>query len=167
MADLLSQEKEKWRYFVDVAVWPRRSSFDPLGWMENFSVADQPMAIRLLSGFVYYSHDHVQQMFRSSFLNLSQITLTTKSNYVTAKIDWARFIANLLVVRVTGENPSDADSGYAFVRHARDTLMIEEEQLCTPEKAIEELVSGQRESILFADDFVGSGEQFCKMWERP
>jgi hypothetical protein len=70
-------------------------------------------------------------------------------------------------VRVTGEKPSDTDSGFIFARLARDELRISEEQVLTPEVAILKLFSGITNPIIFVDDFAGSGNQFDTLWHRP
>lgn len=52
---------------------------------------------------------------------------------------WNNFLNNSYIVRVTGEEPSDADSGYTFSRWSRNLLGYDESQLLTPEKALEVL----------------------------
>ena len=157
---------ERWKYFIDVGIWPKRANFDPINWMKNFSQDEIPLALRLLDGFTYFSHELVAQMFRSAFLNISQCIVLDKHNYSSAKDEWSSFIDSILVVRVTGEIPSDADSGFAFARLAREVLNIPERQILSPEEAIAYLHSGRTYHVVFVDDFVGSGNQFGDTWER-
>lgn len=157
---------DRWRYLVDVGVWPKRAQFDPIGWISNFTEEEIPLALRLLDGFTFFSQELVAQMFRSAFLNISQRVVKDKQTYHAAQAEWTSFIDSLLVVRVTGETPSDADSGFTFARLSRDILDIPEQQIVSPEDALAKLASGRPFNILFVDDFVGSGNQFCETWER-
>lgn len=157
---------ERWKYLIDVGVWPKRANFDPIGWLKNFTPEEVPLALRLLEGFTYFSQELVAQMFRSAFLNVSQKVVNNKQNYLTAQNEWSSFIDSILVVRVTGEIPNDADSGFAFARLAREVLNIPERQILPPDQAITALLSGRTYNVLFVDDFVGSGNQFGDTWER-
>jgi len=157
---------DKWRYMVTTGLWPKRGNFDPVGWTSNFSKEEMPLALRLLDGFTYFSDELVKQMFRSAFLNVSQHILTDKDSLKKSRTSWAEFIDSLIVVRVTGEIPHDADSGFAFARLARDILMLDEQKIVSPEAALDIFMRGYTPNVLFVDDFVGSGNQFGDTWER-
>lgn len=153
-------------YLVDVQLWPRATSLNPAQWLSNFTSDELPLARRLLEGFTYFSSDLVKQMFRGAFSNVSQFVIRSKHGYVQASVEWARFLGSVLIVRVTGETPSETDSGYLFARIARDFLGIDSTQIVTPEVALSALISNPRQPIVFVDDFVGSGFQFKETWER-
>lgn len=158
---------DSWKYYVDVQLWPIRVQFDPYAWISNFTESEEKLAKRLLQGFVHYSDTLTTQMFKSAFNNISQLVVSNKNNFIASKKEWQQFIDSLIVVRVTGEEPSDADSGYIFIRLARDILKIPEAQILTPERALQELTIPDGNNVLFVDDFVGSGNQFVETWERP
>lgn len=158
---------ERWRYMVLTGLWPKKANFDPAAWMSNFTPDEEPLAQRLLEGFTFFTEDLVKQMFRSAFLNLSTLVVSDKSGYTDAQKQWACFVDSILVVRVTGETPNDTDSGFTFARFARDILMIPEANIVSPAGALEKfLLEGYKGNILFVDDFVGSGNQFCETWFR-
>lgn len=157
---------EVWKYFVRVRLWPRQTQFDPKGWMSNFDDAERPFAARLLEGFTFFSNELVAATFRSVFKNLSQVVLRNRSNYLAAANEWAAFVDSVIVVRVAGQIASEADSGYIFTRLSRDVLGIAEGRLMSPQAALESLRKQPHQSIVFVDDFVGTGEQFVGMWER-
>jgi hypothetical protein len=159
-------DTERWRYFSQVQLWPIRGKFDPDGWMENFQSDEIPLARRLLEGFTFYSAPLVAQMFRTAFGNLSQLVITQRSNYLSAKAEWTRFVNSSLFVRVTGEIPSEADSGFIFTRLARDILRIDEHQILPPQEVLQRLLQHGQGNVIFVDDFVGSGNQFCETWNR-
>lgn len=154
-------------YLVDVHLWPRATTLNASQWLENFSQDEQQLARRLLEGFTFFSADLVKQMFKGAFANISQFVVRNRSAYLPASVEWARFLGSVLVVRVTGETPSETDSGYLFTRIARDFIGINEQQIVTPESALSALIANPRQPIVFVDDFIGSGFQFKKTWERP
>ncbi|BCQ53755.1 hypothetical protein BLKGLAD_28170 [Burkholderia gladioli pv. gladioli] len=151
---------------VATGLWPKRANFDPVSWMSNFGTGEQPLAQRLLEGFTFFSDELVKQMFRSAFLSLSSRVLSEKDDYPRARDEWTQFVDSMIVVRVTGEIPSDADSGFAFSRLARDVLMLPESRIASPEAVVNYLAKGGAGNVLFVDDFVGSGNQFSDTWER-
>lgn len=157
---------DKWRYMVTTGLWPKRGNFDPNAWISNFLPDELPLALRLLDGFTFFTDELVKQMFRSAFLNISQHVISDKNSLQNSRAEWSNFVSSLVVVRVTGEVPRDADSGFAFARLARDVLMLDEERIVSPEIALAYFASGNTANILFVDDFVGSGNQFGDTWER-
>ena len=86
--------------------------------------------------------------------------------HATARADWASFLDSVLVTRVTGEIPSDADSGYIFSRLARQELGLREDQILAPEITAEKILQQRSGRIVFLDDFVGSGRQLIATWNR-
>jgi hypothetical protein len=163
---LVLSHREKWQFFRLAQLWPRAIKFDPQGWLENFSSDELPYALRLLEGFVYYSDELVQHLFRSAFQNISQFVVHNKDNYFSATTQWSQFIDSIVVVRVEGRHSSDADSGYIFTRYAREVLGLDESQILSPVKALEHLRERPKGNVVFVDDFVGSGEQFDDMWRK-
>ena len=57
---------------VDFGAWDQ-TKIDPEGWLGNFSAAERPFALVLLSRFTFLSDHLVDQLFRSAFQNLSTI----------------------------------------------------------------------------------------------
>ena len=157
---------EFWKYFVKIGLWPRQTRFDPRGWMSNFQSDEEPLAKRLLEGFTFFSNELVAAMFRAAFMNISQVALKNRSNYLAAVNEWENFVDSVIVVRVAGQVTSEADSGYIFTRLARDLLKINEESLLSPQAALETLRRNPHRNVVFVDDFVGTGEQFVEMWQR-
>lgn len=157
---------ETWKFFVNAQLWPRAARFDPKGWLENFDAADHKYAIRLLEGFTYFADELVGALFQGAFQNLSQLVVQNKDNYFSASSQWTQFLESAIVVRVEGLYSSDADSGFIFTRMARDRLGVQEEQLLSPAKALEQLRATPRGNVIFVDDFVGSGEQFENTWSK-
>ena len=153
---------------VNIGIWPPKMKLDPIGWIGNFQPDEQKLARRLLKNFLYFSQIMTEEMFKSNFQSLSKYILTDKSNFEECVQQWNNFLNNSYIVRVTGEEPSDADSGYTFSRWSRNLLGYDESQLLTPEKALEVLEQQPERlnNFIFVDDFVGSGNQFVDFWHR-
>jgi hypothetical protein len=155
----------RWKYLAEVGLWPRMIEFNWRGWLQNFNGDEMPFAVRLLDSFLYFSQPITRQLFRSSFLSASA-QIVKKQSLSSAVGEWRSFIDGLAIVRVNGERPSLAESGYAFTRLARDDLEISERQLLEPGQAIASILRGHSRDVIFVDDFVGSGSQFEHSWRR-
>lgn len=153
---------------VDIGVWPERKYFSPDDWLDNFTDEEIPYAKRLLKSFIYFSDDMVTQMFKSNFMAISKsiIPNSKKSTYSDTDLEWDNFLENCYIVKVTGEDPSDADSGYIFARMAREVLGIPENRLKKVNEAFEIILSGRKANFVFVDDLVGSGNQFVDFWQN-
>ena len=136
-------------------------------WLSNFAEADKPFALHMVSQFIYLNDQLIDAQFLSSFQSISNIVCSDWKTFDETRKEWNSFLNTCLIVPVQGEFPSPADSGYTFVRKARQILGIPEEQLVDLDEAIKSVIAGKRLPIVFVDDFVGSGEQFTKTLERP
>lgn len=154
------------QYFVDVNLWPFSKHFNPQGWLANFSDQDQEHAMHMLNMFCYFPDWMVEKMFLASFQSLSRQAISKTQSFLSARVEWRRLVNTSLFIRVTGENPSDADSGHLFVRLARDKIGIDESRIVSPEKGLQALFNAPTTPIVFVDDFVGSGQQFVRTWQR-
>src|SRR6185295_14995832 len=60
--------------------------------------------------------------------------------------------------------PNRTDSGNLLCRKARQVLRIPEDRIVDPEEAMAKAATGG--TVVFLDDFIGSGDQFVYTWER-
>lgn len=79
---------------------------------------------------------------------------------------WRQFCDTVLITRVTGEEPRDTDSGYHFLRMARQVLGIPEKRILSPQETLSELLTRGPRPVVFVDDFAGTGNQFIATWRR-
>ena len=156
---------QKCEFFVDVQVWPF-GKLHPDEWLSNFHMAELDHAVHLLNAFMYFSSALVEQLFLGAFQDLSRSIRKNGESFLAVQGSWRSFVDSLIISRVTGENPSDADSGYHFVRMARDLLHIPEARIFSPQEALSLLFREPPRPIVFVDDFVGSGNQFITTWNR-
>ncbi len=155
----------KCNYFVDAQLWPTKVNLNPERWLSNFLPDEIEHAVQLLNSFMFFSDELTNRMFAASFHLLSNRIRGRGVSYQSAKITWNSFIDNVIVTPVRGEQPNISDSGFSFARKARQQLNLKEEQLMDQEACLRALIDGPR-SVMFVDDFVGSGAQFRTTWER-
>ena len=147
---------EKCDYFSDIAIWPKKTVVDPELWLSNFQDHEERHALYLLNAFMYFSTDLVDQIFNTSIRTIGRSMTGTQ---------WKEFLDGVLVTLVTGEVPRVTDSGYGYTRKAR-SLGIPESRILTHEQVFSQILAGFKGSVVFVDDFVGSGNQFVETWNR-
>jgi hypothetical protein len=113
-----------------------------------------------LDNFIYYSDRTTDQLLRSTYYRLVDDLITGSLSLGRSTLD----IDQLVFTPILGERPNPTDSGNLFSRKARNTLGIPEERIKLHAQAYG--LASQGSPIVFLDDFVGSGEQFIRTWER-
>jgi hypothetical protein len=142
--------------------WPNEPKMRPRAWLNNFEHSDRYLAAKLLDKFVYYNADATAALLRSSFHSIADGI--SKGPNAPSGAELASSLSNAILAPVTGETPNPSDSGGVFCRYARQILKIPQEVMCSTEGAIKHAEKGC--TIVFIDDFVGSGDQFLKTWKR-
>lgn len=135
-------------------------------WLDNFLPGEREHAIALLNSFVFIPDEITKQLFQASFHAISSEICRSNATYREAQQTWKRFVDRLIVTRITGEIPNDAESGFYFVRLARQILGIDEKQIMSPQDALAARLASPDRPLVFVDDFLGSGEQFKETWGR-
>lgn len=158
--------RAKCEYFTDVQLWPLLDKLDPGRWFENFSDAENEFATHLLGSFLYFSEPITEQLFESAFQALSIHPSFTRGTFSHAQDQWRAFLDNVLVTSVTGETPNSTDSGFAFLRMARQRLEIDQGRIGSPIEIANALLNSSPRPVVFVDDFVGSGRQCVATWKR-
>ncbi|MFZ0959365.1 MAG: hypothetical protein WAO35_00555 [Terriglobia bacterium] len=152
-------------YFVDVRLWPLHTDLNPSLWLSNFLESEKEHAVHPLNGFIYFSTELIDQMFRSAFQALSSSMHSRGDSFLSFQGKWRLFVESIIVTYVTGETPNPSDSGLTFARKARQVLGIGETRIMSPSDALRSLIV-RAAPVLFVDDFVGSGSQFFSTWRR-
>lgn len=143
-------------------IWPAEPILRPRAWLRNFEATDQYIAAVLLDKFNFYNEKLTDRLLISSYTSISDGL--PKGPQASPGEILISAIANSLFTLVEGEHPNVTDSGYNFCRRARQVLRINENLIVTPIKALEHAVQGG--AVVFLDDFIGSGDQFIKTWNR-
>lgn len=105
---------------------------------------------------MYFGTEMVNQIFSTSIRTIGRLMTATQ---------WNEFLDGVLVTLVTGEVPSVTDSGHVYARKAR-ALGIPETRILSHEEVFNWILRGFKRSVVFVDDFVGSGNQFVETWNR-
>jgi hypothetical protein len=152
--------------FIRLGVWPGSVVLNWRGWLSNFQTDELRFARCLLEAFCYFGRTQTEALLRAAFHGLSREVAVGAGSPAAATTEWRQFLAKAVITFVEGERPSPTDSGYTFARRARDRLGIPERRVVFPQRALELGLSDPSQPIVFIDDLVGSGEQFCKTWLR-
>jgi hypothetical protein len=154
----------KLAYFVDVHLWPVAADSDPKRWLDNFTDAERPVAVHLLNAFTYFNRRITDHLFQAALHALSAEIIGAGGNS-TEPNRWREFLDGVVVTYLQDERPNPSDSGFAFMRRARQVAMVPETRLVHPEQALD-LMRQFEVPVLFVDDFVGSGQQTIRTWRR-
>lgn len=139
-------------------LWAREPKIRPRAWIANFELEDREIAALLLDNFIYYNAEHTDALLLSAYNSIASIDICKDSDAIKELIN------NSVFTIVTGENPNDSDSGYHFIRRLRQLFSIPESKIVSFSGALEHADVGG--TVIFVDDFLGSGEQFIKTWDR-
>ncbi len=157
---------ERCDFLVEAQLWPLERNLNYSGWLANFTEGERNFAERLLMNFMYYSNDLTKHLFRFAFNKLAMSICDFRESDEVLHEQWREFLRKIAITHVTGEEPSTTDSGYHFARLSRQFLGLDANQILSNEQAVEKIYFGDCETIVFVDDFVGSGNQFCETWDR-
>jgi hypothetical protein len=91
---------KKCDYFVDIQLWPRISRLNPEGWLSNFREGERDHAVHLLSAFLYFSKELIDEMFAAAFQRLSYHVVAPAAPFVQAQAEWDSFRREVLVTHV-------------------------------------------------------------------
>jgi hypothetical protein len=108
----------------------------------------------------------LDRLFLSTIGKLRRFAVPLATDVYQRREAWERFRQSIVITMMTGEIPSLADSGYIYLRCARDLAHITEDRIVSPEKALDKARANPDLPVVFVDDFVGSGDQFVKTWRR-
>lgn len=156
----ISEVKKKCESFKSAGFWPSEPTIRTTAWLDNFTSEDDKFyACRLLDNFVFFNKDLSNKLLSASFSALPDVL--RNSGCTTRFVD---LLKNCVFTAVNGEDPNVTDSGYHVCRNARQILNISDGMFLPPEHAIAKALDGA--TIIFCDDFIGSGDQFIESWQR-
>lgn len=144
-------------------LWAREPKLRPRAWLQNFDSSDRPTAAFLLDKFTFYNADLTTRLLVASYNSLGDgmakaITPPDLQTLLSG-------LSTAILTPVKGESPNPTDSGYLICRMARQSLHIEDTNVFDTDKALKHAYSGG--TVIFVDDFVGSGDQFLTTWLTP
>ncbi len=152
----------KCEVFKKVGIWPSEPLMRPNAWLRNFEDSDRYIAAVLLDKFNYYNETLTNRLLIASYNSISDGL--SKGPQTPKSKDLVSAVSNAVFTLVEGENPNLTDSGYTFCRRARQVLRVDESLIVSPIDALTHASKGG--TVVFLDDFIGSGDQFKETWER-
>lgn len=141
-------------------LWPSEPVLRPRAWLENFARADRPLAALLLDKFTFYNKRFTDVLLVASYHSIGDGM--PKGPSAPSCNDLVHSLATAAFTPVKGERPNPTDSGYLLCRKARQLLGVPENLILETSDALDHAYRGN--TVVFIDDFVGSGDQFLKTW---
>lgn len=142
-------------------LWAREPKLRPRAWIQNFETQDRPTAAFLLDKFTFYNSDLTSKLLIASYNSLGDGM--AKSINPQNLPDILNGLSSAILTPVKGESPNPTDSGYLICRMARQSLHIDDKYVLDTDHALSHAYSGG--TVIFIDDFVGSGDQFLTTWK--
>lgn len=161
--DVLIQDVlNKCESLKNVGFWLPASGIRPTPWLNNFDDDDKVLAAFLLDKFTFYNTQLTNSLLIASYHSIGDGL--PKAPSAPLRENLISSLKTAVFTPVTGENPNPTDSGNLFCRKARQILNISEDNIVSPEDAVKHAAAGN--TVVFLDDFIGSGDQFNKTWNR-
>lgn len=149
-------------------IWPPSNAIDSRLWLKNFVTKDEKaVAHDLLRGFLFFSERMTRELFRSAVQKTMPHLVNFGRPAAEVQATWRQAVERMLVVPVRGEAPNPTDSGFGYARLFRDVFGLGEQQFPPIAQVASRAygASAPAPVVVFVDDFVGSGEQFIKLWQ--
>lgn len=143
-------------------LWPSESVLRTRAWIGNFDPADRFVAAFLLDKFTFYNKTLTDALLVSSYHSIGDGL--PKGPTAPSREDLLRSLASAAFTPVKGELPNPTDSGYLLCRKARQLLGVPEAKILETASAMAHAYKGG--TVVFLDDFVGSGDQFLTTWTK-
>ncbi|WP_409424609.1 MULTISPECIES: hypothetical protein [unclassified Pseudoalteromonas] len=150
----INEVVSKCEVLVKSGLWDDHEKLRVRGWLNNFDEVDKYIAAKLLDRFIYYSNKHTDALLKAAYNSIGADQDKSLCN----------MLDDVIFTPVTGEEPNPTDSGHLICRKVRQLFNIPEAQIVDQPTAL--AFAKQGKTIIFLDDFVGSGQQFEKTWIR-
>ena len=142
-------------------LWPPEPILRPRAWLANFESQDAHVAAFLLDKFTYYNRPLTDALLVASYNSIGDgmpkgPSAPTGSHLIAS-------LNSAILTPVKGENPNPTDSGYLLCRKARQLLHLNDSFILDTDAALQHAYQGK--TVIFIDDFVGSGDQFLSTWK--
>lgn len=149
----------KCELFCSCSLWPREPQIRPRAWLNNFEEHERPVAAVLMDHFVFFGGVATDQLLSHS---LRRIAAAVRQHRGRGGLE--TYLRNVVFTPVLGEDPNPTDSGQLFCRKVRQLLGIGDDRFVSLARAHQLATAGR--PVVFLDDFVGSGDQMARTWER-
>lgn len=149
----------KCELFCSCSLWPREPQIRPRAWLNNFDEDEKPVAAVLLDHFVFFGAVATDQLLANA---LRRIAATVRQ--YRGPLGLEAYLRDVVFTPVLGEDPNPTDSGGLFCRKVRQLLGIADDRFVSLARAQDLAIAGH--PVVFLDDFIGSGDQMARTWDR-
>jgi hypothetical protein len=154
---------DKSEFFRNIHVWPLNDVLNYKGWLGNFINPEEiEIASNILNFFMFFPKPMINQMLKT--------VIGYCGEYLRLRFpDWSHndFENRCIYSYIPGENTHPTDSGHIYLRNLRDELHISEDHIVDFNNLHLKLKkSVVAVPVIFVDDFLGSGAQCIKAWNK-
>lgn len=142
-------------------LWPPEPILRPRAWLKNFEESDAYIAAFLLDKFTFYNRTLTDALLVASYHSIGDGM--PKGPASPDSTDLVISLGTAIITPVKGERPNPTDSGYLLCRKARQLLRLNDAFIQDTDIALQHAYDGK--TVVFIDDFVGSGDQFLTTWK--
>lgn len=142
-------------------LWPSEPTLRPRAWLMNFDEQDAYVAAFLLDKFTFYNRVLTDSLLVASYNSIGDGM--PKGTSAPLGNDLVAALGSAILTPVKGERPNPTDSGYLLCRKARQLLHLNDSFILDTDEALQHAYAGN--TVVFIDDFVGSGDQFLYTWQ--
>ena len=154
-------------FLTSVNVWAPEMLNASETWLDNFNGDnDRRHALNLLHCFLYFNADAMSRLFYAAFQSVSCEVVDVNEDFDEAMARWRAYVEGVVITYVEGEVPNATDSGRVYARRARTILGLAQAQVLDPSAALRRLHEVGASAVVLVDDFLGSGEQLVRTWQR-
>ncbi|OWL86679.1 phosphoribosyltransferase-like protein [Halopseudomonas aestusnigri] len=143
-------------------LWPAEPKLRPRAWLKNFDDSDTHIAAFLLDKFTFYNKALTDALLVAAYNSIGDGM--SKGPLAPCGSELVGSISSAVLTPVRGEEPNPTDSGYFLCRSARQLLHLNDKFILDSDAALEHAYTGG--TVIFIDDFVGSGDQFLSTWKK-
>ncbi len=162
-----THDLDNYRFLGQTSFWEHQPALDPKRWLGNFVEKELPFARQLLNSFVFVSDQSTRRLLRHAISQLSRFVLGDEcDSFVYEKSRYQEVLLRSVVTSPTGEVPNISDSGALFTRLVRQELDFPQANLKDNAGTVKLILESGLRSVIFVDDFVGSGNQFVETIHR-
>ena len=143
-------------------IWAPEPHVRPGAWLDNFKdPQDRLLAAILLDNFVFYSERTAGRLLAAGYDQLEDEVLL---GHIPSNGTPDTFLDGCIFTPIEGETPRPTDSGNTLCKKLRDLKEIDDSRFFETPDALREVLQGR--SVVFVDDFLGSGQQMIRTWQR-
>ena len=146
---------------------PREQELPYRSWLQNFDKKRRTVAAEILNRLIFVNEGMAQNALSCAYQRLLREYVPSATAEQAVGVGRLKeFHDSIIVAPIQGEKPRATDSGFAYMRTARDQLAFKESQIMPdPIKAAKLAHDAERPVVLF-DDISGSGDQIAATLTR-